>query len=293
MKDYYYLLGLKPSATLDEIKDSYRRLAKKFHPDLNGGDKFFAERFKDINEAYEVLSDYSRRKSYDTSLEVSNNNPYLDKETKTKKNYRHNTELKQESLNFLTRNHNPNCFEFKFRDNLGDEIAAEYNIEQISGKISVYIASEYANEKTIIKICGITALIFGPNESLSIKIKDVYDSIFMKLFHRVDLGWKSEIDSVDNHFEGIILNDLCNIAIVNGKISAPKSDSLSGVFLWSKALKTGVKSILNSRLERNEIPKWLYYAFLELGITAVPFKNSYSTKFFGRCNRIQIKSDLN
>jgi len=65
MKDYYYLLGLKQTATLDDIKNSYRRLSKKFHPDVNDGDAFFAERFKDIQEAYDVLINLERRKIYD------------------------------------------------------------------------------------------------------------------------------------------------------------------------------------------------------------------------------------
>ncbi len=70
MKDYYYLLGLKQTATLDDIKNSYRRLSKKFHPDVNDGDAFFAERFKDIQEAYELLSNTERRRIYD--LKYSN-----------------------------------------------------------------------------------------------------------------------------------------------------------------------------------------------------------------------------
>ena len=70
MKDYYYLLGLKQSASVDDIKNSYRRLSKKFHPDVNDGDAFFAERFKDIQEAYEVLINLERRKIYD--LKYSN-----------------------------------------------------------------------------------------------------------------------------------------------------------------------------------------------------------------------------
>ena len=68
MKDYYYLLGLKQTATLEEIKDSYRRLAKKFHPDVNNGDPFFAERFKDVQEAYEILSDITKKEKYDNNL---------------------------------------------------------------------------------------------------------------------------------------------------------------------------------------------------------------------------------
>jgi len=78
MKDYYYLLGLKQTATLDDIKNSYRRLSKKFHPDVNDGDAFFAERFKDIQEAYELLSNTERRKIYDLKYsnksETSSNN---------------------------------------------------------------------------------------------------------------------------------------------------------------------------------------------------------------------------
>ncbi len=64
-KDYYALLGIDKSASQAEIKKAYRKLARKHHPDLNPDDKQAENRFKDINEAYEVLSDEENRKKYD------------------------------------------------------------------------------------------------------------------------------------------------------------------------------------------------------------------------------------
>lgn len=65
MKDYYTILGVRKDATLEEIKKAYRRLALKYHPDRNKGDKEAEERFKEINEAYAVLSDPQKRRNYD------------------------------------------------------------------------------------------------------------------------------------------------------------------------------------------------------------------------------------
>ena len=55
-KDYYQILGLERSATVDDVRKAYRKLAMKYHPDRNPGDKSAEERFKDINEAYQVLN---------------------------------------------------------------------------------------------------------------------------------------------------------------------------------------------------------------------------------------------
>jgi molecular chaperone DnaJ len=64
-KDYYQLLGVPETAGSEDIKKAYRRLAKKFHPDANANDPQAAERFKEVGEAYSVLSDDAKRKQYD------------------------------------------------------------------------------------------------------------------------------------------------------------------------------------------------------------------------------------
>jgi curved DNA-binding protein CbpA len=64
-EDYYRVLGLRADASAKEIKDVYRQLAVKYHPDLNGGDSESEERLKEINQAYHVLGNEERRRRYD------------------------------------------------------------------------------------------------------------------------------------------------------------------------------------------------------------------------------------
>src|SRR5438034_7937320 len=63
--DYYKALGVSKNATPDEIKKAYRKLARQYHPDRNAGDEAAEERFKEVQHAYDVLSDAEKRKAYD------------------------------------------------------------------------------------------------------------------------------------------------------------------------------------------------------------------------------------
>lgn len=65
MKDFYHTLGVDRKATISDIKKTYRKLARKYHPDLNPGDKAAEKKFKEITEAYEVLKDPKKRSQYD------------------------------------------------------------------------------------------------------------------------------------------------------------------------------------------------------------------------------------
>src|ERR671910_608641 len=72
-QDYYEVLGIKRDAKPEEVKKAYRRMARKYHPDVNPGDKSAEERFKKITEAHDVLSDEKKRKVYDRFGQYSEN----------------------------------------------------------------------------------------------------------------------------------------------------------------------------------------------------------------------------
>lgn len=64
-KNYYDILGVSKTASADEIKKAYKKLAMKYHPDRNKGDKEAETKFKEVNEAYQVLGDAEKKKNYD------------------------------------------------------------------------------------------------------------------------------------------------------------------------------------------------------------------------------------
>src|SRR5436190_5066115 len=69
--DFYLILGVERGATLADVKRAYKRLARKFHPDINPGDRLAAAQFREIAEAYETLSDPDRRRRYDATGSAS------------------------------------------------------------------------------------------------------------------------------------------------------------------------------------------------------------------------------
>lgn len=105
MDNYYKMLGVENFASLVEIKIAYKKLALKFHPDVNDGDKFFEEKFKELQLAYETLSDSNSRDRYDENLKRSfqNINPNLKTQQKE--------EVKNPSSNQRMTRQSPYIFE--------------------------------------------------------------------------------------------------------------------------------------------------------------------------------------
>jgi len=78
MKNYYQILGVNKNATKKEISEAFKRLSLINHPDRNGGEHYYAEIFKEINEANQVLSNEEKRTKYDHSLKkVNSGNPFI------------------------------------------------------------------------------------------------------------------------------------------------------------------------------------------------------------------------
>lgn len=103
MKNLYEVLQVSVDADIKEIKKSYKKLAKKYHPDLNPNNKEYEEKFKEISNAYEILSDETKRSKYNREFKNKNNNEsnfYGEKENKnrTKQNSYKTTNIDFENI---------------------------------------------------------------------------------------------------------------------------------------------------------------------------------------------------
>ena len=88
--DYYKILEVPENADISEIKKKYRKMAMKYHPDRNAGDEKAAKKFREITEAYEVLSNEKKRKEYDCKRKNRNNQPKNNKENFKSKSSQNN-----------------------------------------------------------------------------------------------------------------------------------------------------------------------------------------------------------
>lgn len=176
MKNYYQILGIERNSSLPEIKKAYRKLATKFHPDKNGGDKFFEERFKEIQEAYEVLTTPLKKERYDNEYDVffnkqkthqttSNKNQTENKQSKSyteKENQRKEYDQKKkeeqaerERVNNLVRN-----AELEFEDKAWIFLG---NWFIIPGAVGLYMFFKYRSKGFVKKsnqVCSLTLVSF-------------------------------------------------------------------------------------------------------------------------------------
>ncbi len=151
-KNYYKILGLKRTATEAEIKKKYRKLAKKWHPDKNQGNKKAEEKFKAIAEAYDVLSDATKRQKFDDFSATSTKRTNYTYNSKPSSNTYTNTE--EEFSDFF------NQFFRKNRE--GKTNHAYFKGEDIRGKITIDLQEAYIGSARILTVAG---------QKLRIKIK--------------------------------------------------------------------------------------------------------------------------
>jgi hypothetical protein len=100
MKDFYYILGTDEKSTTLEIKEAYRKLSKKFHPDLNFNDKYFEKHFREVKEAYETLIDPDKRIAYDIKLSKFKADPTYDQYAEDLKHREDELRQREEKIKF-------------------------------------------------------------------------------------------------------------------------------------------------------------------------------------------------
>lgn len=144
MKDYYKILQVEKNASPDEIKKSFRKLAKKFHPDSNSGNKEAEEKFKEVNEAYSILGDESKKARYDLDISnqsESNLNRFNKKNTSKERNKSNNKMSESDFMktdnmfeNFFGFNPKGNGFNFNNKDENIKPMKTNEAFEKVFGK---------------------------------------------------------------------------------------------------------------------------------------------------------------
>jgi len=136
MKDFYYILGLNSNCTSDEIKEAYRKLSKKLHPDLNQGDEYFANRFREVTEAYDTLSDPGKRSRFDAELKKAKSNPTGEEHYR-----RQNYQRQAENYRYKTP---PSAF---YKSKRGPGMGMTVTLILIGLVIAVYLVESFSGSK--------------------------------------------------------------------------------------------------------------------------------------------------
>ncbi|ARV07105.1 molecular chaperone DnaJ [Polaribacter sp. SA4-10] len=150
--DYYKILGLTKSASQADIKKAYRKLARKYHPDLNPNDKNAEKKFKEINEANEVLSDAVNRKKYDKYGEHWQNAEAYEQEKQRQQKYQRSS---QGSSGGYSQEDFSNIFGNMFGGaSSGRRTSAKFRGQDYNSEIQLNLSDVYKTQKQVITVNG-------------------------------------------------------------------------------------------------------------------------------------------
>jgi curved DNA-binding protein len=147
--DYYKVLDLKKSATADEIKKSYRKLARKYHPDISPNNKEHEKKFKEINEANEVLSDKEKRKKYD---EFGKDWKHADEIKNAQKQQAQNSNRQQKNNSNFS-NQFSDFFESMYGSGFNDAgNQTKYRGQDVNAELQINLTDAYKTQQQVVTI---------------------------------------------------------------------------------------------------------------------------------------------
>jgi len=152
--DYYKILGINKSATDKEIKKAYRKLARKYHPDLNPDDKEAEKKFKEINEANEVLSDPENRKKYD---KYGKDWKHGEEQEKAQQQYRQQQSQRQSSQQGFSGEDYSDYFESMFGgggSSFRQGRSAQFKGQDFNAELHLHLRDVYTTEKQVLTVNG-------------------------------------------------------------------------------------------------------------------------------------------